>query len=754
MYVDFFDAGLTDLIPIRKGDKRPTGKWTEVRAGRTDVKGWQDGNLGLRTANFPCVDIDVQDAPLAEALHDLAERVIGPAPCRTGLPPKRAIVYRLGGGVFPKRWIQFERNGVSYRVEILAGGQYVVIGGTHPSGATYTWDGFPRAAELPELSEELADEYLAEAVKLVEAAGWTVVTQKTQATQESAPDQQILVGTVEEVTRLVKATPNEISSRDDYLRMGFAIKAALPHAPGEALELWLDWCERWTGGTNDQATSLRDWQGMHGPYRVGVDFLRLQARALGGLSTAQDVFEPLEDVVTRDQLLHPYTDAWLAARFIGRHKGEYRFCEETGKWLRWDGTKWEQGSNADAQHATSLLAQEASLGATTKEQLRWCLSLNAVRAGATYAALDPEIRVSLSDLDKDPWVLNTPGGVVDLRTGAMLPPNPSLLLTRTTLVTPHRMPTPKWDAFLKQTTGDDPALAAYLQRLAGYALTGVTNEQTFAFVWGPGGNGKGVFLNTITKALGTYATIAPMGTFVSSQGERHPTDLASLAGARLVTAQETEEGRSWDEAKVKSITGGDPISARFMGKDFFTFQPQFKLIFAGNHKPHTKNLDPAMRRRLHLVPFTQRPVEVNTFLQDELVEELPGILAWALDGCLAWQSQGLNPPTAVLEETENYFNEEDLLGRWSEERTVFSQGITAAADLYNDWCRWCMSVGEPHGSMKAFSAALRGRGLQSVRTKKARGFNLALVSEGPPSTTLGGPISLEALDDDPLPMIN
>lgn len=760
--LDFFNKGFTDLIPIRAGDKRPTGRWAEVEADKEMVSRWVENgrNIGLKTARFPTLDVDVLDNELARTIREMVYGYFGKAvPCRVGQAPKCAYVFRLKGGNFPKRYIQIVRGEERYRIEFLAGGQYVVIAGMHPSGTPYLWDSAPVAGELPEVGEAEADELLDLAADAAVKHGYEIVGRRALASASDAPPQESLEGSVADVSKFLSIIPNDLSDRNEYLRVGFAIKAALPRYPEEAFRLWHEWCLRWTLGHNDEETILRDWEGLKGPYRVGIDFLRHLAQQSGYVA-AQDIFEPLEDLPegAPAEQLSPYTDAWLAGDFVARHKNEFRYCDETRKWLRWDGVRWVPGSLQEAQNAMAVLAREASHRAAKSEHRKWALSLRAVQNGTSYAAFSPDLQVKLAELDSNPWILNTPGGVVDLRTGDILPPDPALLCTRSTAVAPVRSkdgPPPKWKAFLRDATGGDKALVAYLQRLAGYALTGLTTEQSFVFIWGPGGNGKGVFLNTLVRLYGEYAAVAPMGTFVSSYGDRHPTEIAGLAGARMVTAQETEEGRSWDEAKVKSITGGDPISARFMRGDFFVFQPTFKLIFAGNHRPHTKNLDPAMRRRLHLVPFTLQPPKVNPHLQEELLAELPGILWWAIEGCLAWQQQGLNPPTSVIEETQSYFHDEDLLGRWLEERTVPGKDLTSTTDLYSDWCRWCGAVGEQYGSMKSFSSAMRNHGLEQVRSRAARGFRVTLSSaaKSPPSTSLGGPLTLDdLLRDDAAPL--
>jgi putative DNA primase/helicase len=186
----------------------------------------------------------------------------------------------------------------------------------------------------------------------------------------------------------------------------------------------------------------------------------------------------------------------------------------------------------------------------------------------------------------------------------------------------------------------------YLQRMAGYCLTGLTTEHALLFLYGTGGNGKSVFVNTLFTIMGDYAANAPMETFMESRNDRHPTDLAGLMGSRLVTATETEQGRRWNESKIKEITGGDRVSARFMRQDFFTYVPAYKIVISGNHKPAIRNIDEAIKRRMHLIPFTLTipPEKRDHMLQSKLLKERDGILAWAVQGCLMWQCEGLRQP--------------------------------------------------------------------------------------------------------------
>jgi putative DNA primase/helicase len=271
----------------------------------------------------------------------------------------------------------------------------------------------------------------------------------------------------------------------------------------------------------------------------------------------------------------------------------------------------------------------------------------------------------------------------------------------------------------------DAELIAFIQRMLGYALTGDTREHALFFLYGPGGNGKGVLLNTVAGILGDYSKMAAMNTFIELKHDPHSTDLAGLRGARLVTASETEKGRRWAEAKIKTLTGGDPISARFMRQDFFEYVPQFKLVIAGNHKPGLRSVDEAIRRRFNLVPFTVKipKEERDTSLPERLRAEWPGILAWMIEGCLAWQRGGLQQPAAVREATEEYLAGEDALNTWVTERCITAPDAWASRqELFTSWSNWAHGAREYVGTLKDFLAAMRSADFEESKRNGDRGF--------------------------------
>jgi putative DNA primase/helicase len=330
---------------------------------------------------------------------------------------------------------------------------------------------------------------------------------------------------------------------------------------------------------------------------------------------------------------------------------------------------------------------------------------------------------------------------VDLRTGKLRNHRLEDYITKTTAVAPAGH-CPLWRQFLGRITGGDKQLELFLQRMAGYALTGSVSEHALFFGHGTGANGKGVFTNTITSIMGDYATTASMETFIATNGDRHPTDLAGLRGARLVTAQETEEGRRWAEAKIKTLTGGDKVSARFMRRDFFEFTPQFKLLIIGNHKPGLRGVDEAMRRRMNLIPFTVTipEGERDEKLPEKLREEWPGILQWMIDGCAEWQGEGLAKPEAVRKATDAYLAAEDAIAEWMAECcAVKANNVASSSALFKSWSKWATGAGELPGSQKRFSQALEDRGLPKVHGRTGAQFQGIGINSEAVDTSRWGP---------------
>jgi putative DNA primase/helicase len=407
-----------------------------------------------------------------------------------------------------------------------------------------------------------------------------------------------------------------------------------------------------------------------------------------------------------------FSDERLALRFAEYHKDDLRYVAAWGKWLIREKTRWRFDESMKAFDLARAICREAASQCNNPKTAANVASAKTVAAVERLAKADRRLAATIEQWDDDPWILNTPDGVVDLRTGNVRPHRAVDYVTKVTMVAPGG-DCPLWRSFLARITDNDSDLQAFIQRTAGYCLTGVTREHALFFGYGTGANGKGTLLNALTGIMGAYAVVAPMETFTASHSDRHPADLAMLRGARLVTAQETEEGRRWAESRIKALTGGDPITARFMRQDFFTFIPQFKLFVAGNHKPGLRGVDEAIRRRLHLVPFNVRiPAdERDPDLAEKLKAEWHGILQWAIDGCVEWQSQRLNAPAIVTQATADYLEAEDAVGQWITECCDTSQFVWGSSSvLFASWREWAERAGEFAGSQKRFSQALQARG--------------------------------------------
>jgi putative DNA primase/helicase len=438
-----------------------------------------------------------------------------------------------------------------------------------------------------------------------------------------------------------------------------------------------------------------------------------------------DVADADEPVVSSDESVWGTEDA-LALSFTRRYHRDWRYVAGWGKWLVWDGQRWRTEDTLAATDLIRSVCRQTAVRADNPKVAAKLASASTVGGVERLARADRRHAATTDEWDADPWLLNTPGGVVDLKTGRMRPHERADRMTKITTATPSG-DCPTWRHFIDEVTGGDKELQSYLQRMVGYALTGSTQEHALFFLYGTGANGKSVFVNTLATILGDYATNAPMDTFMETRTDRHPTDMAGLRGARFVAAIETEQGKRWAESKLKNLTGGDKISARFMRQDFFEFFPQFKLFVAGNHKPAIRNIDEAMKRRLHLIPFTITvpPERRDKNLQQKLLAERDGILAWAVQGCLDWQRHGrLSPPQRVVDATEEYFEAEDALGRWLDERCVREANAKSlTAELFHDWKQWAEAAGEFTGSQKRFADLLLSRGLDKWRNGMGlRGF--------------------------------
>jgi len=445
----------------------------------------------------------------------------------------------------------------------------------------------------------------------------------------------------------------------------------------------------------------------------------------------------------------PFSDLGNARRLIAEHGHDLRHAPQLGHWLAWDGMRWAEDVTGEAHRRAKtvvdgMLTQMATLvDSDDRKKLfgHWMKSQSAPRLAAMVevARTEPGVPVLVAELDADPWQLNTTAGVVDLRTGEVHPAERRALVTKLAPARPDPAAgCPTWLAFLEWAMQGDDELVGFIQRAVGYSLTGRVDEQVLFFLHGHGENGKSTFLNVLQAMLGDYAIAAEPDLLIASQGDKHSTGIADLVGRRVAVVQETEEGRRFAEATVKQLTGGDVVRARRMRKDFFEFRPTHKLWMAANHKPNVRGTDHAIWRRIRLIPFTASlaPGQKDERLLDKLLAELPAITAWALEGCLTWQRDGLRPPAVVIEATQEYRTEQDHVGRFIEDVCVLdAEQCVAARELRKAYEAWCEENGERPWSAKAMAPQLVERGCERFkvgRENESTWVGLALADQPRP----------------------
>ena len=467
--------------------------------------------------------------------------------------------------------------------------------------------------------------------------------------------------------------------------------------------------------------------------RAVFEALRTKLKEAGCLA------EAINDAVSLGNHRPPeFSDEALAVRFADQYKHDLRYVSLWSRWLQWDGTRWVRDETLQTFSRSRDICKTAAAECDKERTAKKIASAKTAHDVERLARSDRRLAATTNQWDLGNYLLNTPDGTVDLETGQLREHHRHDYLTKMTAVGPQGN-CPRWIEFLDCVCNGDVDLQHFLQRVIGYTLTGEISEHAIFFLHGTGANGKSVFISTISGVLRDYHRTGAMDTFVATHNVAHPTDLAGLRGARLVTAVETGEGRRWAESKIKALTGGDKIAARFMRQDFFEFTPQFKLLIAGNHRPGLRTVDEAIRRRLHLVPFTVTipPRERDKELTEKLKDEWPGILQWAIEGCLQWRKFGLDPPASVREATEDYLEAEDTLNIWINECCDVSDasGYTSVASLYARWKEWADKSGEFAGTMKAFSQKLEDRRFKRHRKRNERGFVGIAVNQRDPLDT-------------------
>lgn len=418
--------------------------------------------------------------------------------------------------------------------------------------------------------------------------------------------------------------------------------------------------------------------------------------------------------------MRPLTDVGNAERLIDDHGDDLRYVRGVG-WALWDGARWACSKVEPVHYAIRSVRKLGELGRQVGDGslTKWAhASESAGRIGAMIDLTHKcDLRTRAAMLDPDPWLLNCPNGVVDLRTGDIAPHDRNAMHSLVTAV-PYdpTHPCPRFVAFLQEIMSDDRELARYLLRWLGYCLTGRTTEHTFQMWVGPGSNGKSTLVELMVHMLGAneYARKLPNEMLVAqrprSSNEASPS-IVALRGSRCAFGVETSEGQRWNEALVKELTGGDSITGRGLYKDEVTFSPTWKISVAVNHKPRVRGTDRGIWRRIHLVPFL-REFKSDPMLYDILVSEAPGILATLVAGCIDWQHNGLDPPPLVLHETQRYRGEQDTVGHFLAQVTVQDpRSRVSEVQMYRAYSAWAGDGNEYTHPRTVFERMLAERGM-------------------------------------------
>ena len=431
--------------------------------------------------------------------------------------------------------------------------------------------------------------------------------------------------------------------------------------------------------------------------------------------------------------IEKYTDLGNARRFVSRYRGAVLYCESWSRWLLWDSMRWAEDERLEVfARATDLIRslypvanriQDEEKRKAFLQHLVKSESHRSVNAMVTLAKTERAVAHHPDDFDVDPWLCTVKNGTLDLRNGQLRQHSPKDMITKLApVVYDPSARCPNWLEFLDMIMLGRQSLVGFIKRAFGSSLTGITSDKAMFILYGPGGdNGKSTMVEVMEMVLGNYARRTPVETFLKRREGTIPNDIARLRGVRFVWAAENDRGVRLAESLIKEMTGGDRMVARFMRGEFFEFMPAFKIWFATNHKPTIRG-DAAIWRRLKLVPFEytipkekqKRRHEVMAMFRDEL----PGILNWAVEGCLEWQRDGLGVPDEVVKATREYEVEQDTFSTFLEEKCVVAPNARVLSiGLYREYRAWAEQYGESPVSHKTFAALMSERNFAKTKTR-------------------------------------
>lgn len=708
-------------------------------------------NTGILCDGLRVLDIDVEDADIVHRIRAMAFTAWGETVMRyRNNSPRCLMPYRAAIGAPSKRAIA----GRFGKVEILGHGQQFVAYGRHPSGANLLWT--PEAPHatalesLPAITEEQVTAFLAAVAPILQSPGERA---GAAARPEDREELRTLLEGLERcgaagfgafaelaqdvqdrIRAAIRSNPRakdrwggmcddlDASGKDSSRSgMDMSLAALLKRGGCSPLDAALALLVFPHGGAHDTekhpspATRLR--YVARTALRAGQDFGLFRRRDTpqppGGGSkppgAGGDDFDWEARPDSEEEApLAGITEDDVAMAFATEQAGAVSFNHSRNGWMIWRDNRW----SADERSRVFTMCRDftrsarfgAEKGGAALGKIGFASAVErACRADARLATVE-------TDWDADPNLLGTPDGVIDLTTGAMRAARPEDRISRSTLVAaaPPGTAFPLWQSFMDDATGEDEELQNFLQRFAGYCLTGDVTEEVLGFLYGGGGNGKGVFIGTITAIMHDYALSMPIEAFTTGGKSNPEYYRAQMAGARLVTASETEAGATWAEAQIKELTGNEaPVSARHIYGKPFTYRPLFKLWIVGNFAPQLRTRSAAMERRMRIIPFDRVPTRPDQDLKAKLVAEYPAILRWMLDGCASWREARLGTAKAVAAASAAYFEEQDAFGRWlSEACVLLAEASIKSGVAYASYKEWCLGNGEVPLSVRSWAETI------------------------------------------------
>lgn len=705
-------------VPVLKG-------WqSRGEATPSELESWTSAgyNIGVLARRYPALDLDV-------ASEEVRDAVLGVLPhtwVRHSKPPRLLVMFDLDGEPIRKRkaTVIDDLAGLEHTVELLCDGQQYVIRGRHPNGYDYALENesYPLYKVTTEELCELWDEVV-EALK-----GCGDLKKETRLTGQGGTAKPMEAPSREDLERVVAAMANDIDDRDEWVRVLSAIRGA---GGEDAEDLAVEWSLQW-GGEEEEAR--RVFQSLDNPKLGWLDLCNMAGASPFGVQEVQDVSEAEPGTIQ-------FTDDWIAMKLLPYVGGMVLWDPNGREWMVWDGRVWKKDRGEHPvvirdQLRYLALAWNKHGAPMGKEDPGWCKTAgrSLSQAGVRNAreALKEMVPVHPDDFDKAPMLLNTPEGVVNLKDGEAGAHDHSLLMRRMTACSARPMRTPVFDAFMYDLTEGDMEMADFLRRWAGYCLTGHMHEKAMLYCVGSlPDTGKSQFVGILQGVMGSYADSVDIKTLLKTDN-KVVYNLARLPGVRLVTATEPQQGATWDDSLIKAVTGGDRTEVRQIRGKPFVYAPSWKLLVAGNNQPNVDSGDTAMLRRVMVSQMNNqipRERQIPELARKIVEKEGPGVLSWALGGCLEWQQGGLNPPKAITEATSRYSEDADVLGLWLESHCNTGDDHEAATcDLYESWKKFCDQAGEYPGSQRMFSLRIQAKGFEYAKNvtrgngKYARGY--------------------------------